>query len=69
MMERHGIQVIYCKVDCDTTIVKQALETDGETVVVLADDTDVFCLLKHHAMEYNEKKNIYLSSMNASSIT
>ena len=54
-MERDGIKVIYCKGDADTTIVKEAFETGGETVVVYADDTDVFCLLRHHAMEYKEK--------------
>ena len=42
---------------------KEALETDGETVLVFADDNDVFCLLIHHAMEYNEKKNMYLNSI------
>ena len=62
LMERDGIKVIYCKVDGDTTTVKEALETDGETVVVVADDTDEFCLLLHHAMDSNDKI-IYLSSM------
>ena len=53
-MERDGIKVLYCKEDADTTVLKEALERDGETVVVFADDTDVFCLPIHHAMEYNE---------------
>ena len=36
---------------------KEGCGTDGETAIVFVDDTDVFCLLIHHAMEYNEKKN------------
>ena len=63
LMDRDGRKVVYCKGDADTIIVKQALETDGETVVVIADDTYVFYLLIHRAKEYEEKKNIYLSSM------
>ena len=35
---------------------KETLETDGETVVVFSNDTDVFCLLIRHALEYKEKK-------------
>ena len=62
LMERDEIKLIYCKGVADTPVVKEALETDGETVVAFADDTDVFCLLNHHAMEYNDK-SIYLSSL------
>ena len=63
LVERDGINVIYCKGDADTTILNKALETDGKTAVVFADDTDVFCLLMHHTKEYNEEKNIYLKNM------
>ena len=68
LMEQGGIKVVYCKGDADTTIVKEALVDDAETVVVLADDTDVFCLLLHHAGACGEK-NIYLSSMRTCSKT
>ena len=58
LMERDGIKVTYCKGDADTTIVKEALETDGETVVLFADAYDVFFLLIHRAMEYVKNKII-----------
>ena len=60
---RRDSSYIFCKGDADTTVVKEVLETDGETVVVFADDTDVFCLLIHHPMEYNEKKKTYTSAV------
>ena len=49
-LELDGFKVVLCPSDADTTIVKVALDfADGTPVTVYSDDTDVLCLLVHHA--------------------
>ena len=62
-MENEGIKVVFCDTDADTTIVKKAICSDGESVNVLADDTDILCLLLHHTTRLDPGKNIFMSSM------
>ena len=44
------IEIIICPSDADTTIVKKALELANDTVTVVADDTDILCLLLNHLL-------------------
>ena len=59
----NGFEVILCPSDADTTIVKTALEIVGESVIVLADDTDIMILLIHHVYFNYPDCNIFLKSM------
>ena len=44
-------------------LLKKALCSDGESVNVLADDTDILCILLHHTTRLDPGKNIFMSSM------
>ena len=59
-------KVIECPSDADTTIVKEALAVALDApVTVFSDDTDILCLLVHHAnkMSRNKLRNILLTDM------
>ena len=68
-LELHGFKAVLCTSDVDTTIVKTCLQFQDKPVIVLADDTDILCLLLHHIYYSNNKKNreftkrIYLKNM------
>ena len=78
----HHIEVVQAKYDADTQIVKTALKLKQEnsdcSVQILANDTNILCLLLHHCYveSYNEimirsltstslskRKNIFSSSI------
>ena len=61
-------KVVTCERDANTTIVKEELNTDGSAVTVIADDTDVFCLLPHHMREETTTKNIHYEQENRKKI-
>ena len=63
ILQVNGFEVILCPSDADTTIVKTALEIVGESVTVLADDTDIMILLIHHVYFKYRECNIFLKSM------
>ena len=59
-------KVIECPSDADATIVKEALAVALDApVTVFSDDTDILCLLVHHAnkMSRNKLRNILLTDM------
>jgi len=62
-MEEISIDVVLCPSDADTTIVKRALEIRDKPVTIFSDDTDVLCLLLHHADIANDPKRIFLKNM------
>jgi 5'-3' exonuclease len=62
-LQANGFEVILCPSDADTTIVKTALEIVGESVTVLADDTDIMILLIHHVYFKYCDCNIFLKNM------
>ena len=57
-LELHGFKAVLCPSDADTTIVKTCLQFQDKPVTVLADDTDIFCLLLHHMYHSNNKNEI-----------
>ena len=62
-LELHGFKAVLCPSDADTTIVKTCLQFQDKPVTVLADDTDILCLLLHHMYHSNNKNEIYLKNM------
>ena len=60
LLVENGFKVVTCERDADTTIVKEALNTDGSAVTVIADDTDMFCLLLHHMCEERTTKKFIM---------
>ena len=60
----HHIEVVQANSDADTQIIKAALklkqENSDRSVQILADDTDILCLLLHHCHveSYNEINEI-----------
>ena len=58
-LELHGFKAVLCQSDADTTIVKTCLQFQDKPVTVLADDTDILCLLLHHMYHFNNKNEIY----------
>ena len=61
---RSTFKVIECPSDADTSIVKEALIIAKNSIVtVFSDDTDVLCLLAHHAFKDPSLKDIYLGDM------
>ena len=63
ILQVNGFEVILCPSDADTTKVKTAPEIVGESVTVLADDTDIMILLIHHVYFKYSDCNIFLKSM------
>ena len=64
ILESNGFKVVLCSSDADTTIVKTALEVERGPVTILADDTDILCLLLHHVkINLNPGVNIFLKNM------
>ena len=48
-LELHGFKAVLCPYNADITIEKTSLQVQNcFTVLILADDTDIFCLLLHH---------------------
>ena len=49
-LRKHGIIVEQSEGDADVMIAEMALRLaeKGKSVVVIADDTDIFCILLHH---------------------
>ena len=66
-LEFHGFKTVLCPSDADTTIVKTCLEIENKPVTVLADDTDILCLLLHHMYYSSNKSEIYLKNMTVQS--
>ena len=62
-LKEQGLEVVLCPCDADTTIVKVALEKETKAVTVLADDTDILCLLLHHVYFTYHNTNVYLKNM------
>ena len=62
-MENEAIKVVLCDTDADTTIFIKAICSDGESVDVYADDTDILCLLLHHTSCLDPGKKNFMSSM------
>ena len=62
-LEESGFQVVYCPSDADNAIIKTALNVVDEPVTILADDTDILCLLLHHVYFHDDCKNIFLKTM------
>ena len=54
-LELHGFKAVLCPSDTDTTIIKTCLQFRDKPVTVLADDTDILCLLLHHMYHSNNK--------------
>ena len=50
----NGFKVILCSSDADTTIVKTTFDIKNGSVTILADDTDILCLLLHHVYIFHE---------------
>ena len=66
-LEFDGFKTALCLSDADKTIVRTALETPSVQVTILADDTDILCLLLHHVFFSSSEKNIYLKNMRVES--
>ena len=47
----------------DTTIIKTVLNVVDRPVTILADDTDILCLLLHHVYFHNDCQGIFLKTM------
>ena len=48
-LELYGFKAVLCPSDADITIEKTSLQVQNDfTVTILADDTDIFCLLLRH---------------------
>ena len=62
-LELHSFKAVLCPSDADTNIVKTCLQFQDKPVTVLADDTDILCLLLHHIYHSNNKNEIYLKNM------
>ena len=62
-LELERFQTVLCPSNANTTTVRNALEAPGEQVTILADDTDLFCLLLHHLFFSNSEKKILLKNM------
>ena len=64
-LEEMNIKLILRPSDADTTIVQTALDiAEASTVTVLADDTDIFCLLLYHCyVNKNLENEIFLRNM------
>lgn len=62
-LELERFQTVLCPSNANTTTVRKALEAPGEQVTILADDTDLFCLLLHHLFFSNSEKKILLKNM------
>ena len=61
-LELHDFKAVLCPSDADTTILKTCLQFQEKPVTVLADDTDILCLLLHHMYYSNNKSEIYLKN-------
>ena len=61
--EENGFQVVYCPGNADTTIIKTALNVVDRPVTILADDTDILCLLLYHVYFHNDCQDIFLKTM------
>ena len=68
-LKSNGFRVVQCTSDADTTIVKTALDIVGLPVIILADDTDILCLLLHHIYFNSRNSKVYLKSMKTSKDT
>ena len=60
-----GIKTVQAPTDADTTIVKVAFDQSSyaenvNKVVVMADDTDILCILMHHYQEMESPKDLYI---------
>ena len=66
-LELNGFETVLCPSDADTTIVRTALESRGDQVTILADDTDILCLLLHHVFFSNSEKKTYLKNIRVES--
>ena len=66
-LRNHGHSVIECMDDADTTIVKTAIRyaSENQSVVIVAEDTDIFIMLLHHWQP--DHAEIYLRKENRSS--
>ena len=62
-LELHGFKAVLCPSDADATIVKTCLQFQDKPVTVLADDTNILCLLLHHTYYSNKKNQIYIKNM------
>ena len=66
-LELDGFKTARCLSGADKTIVRTTLETPSVQVTILADDTDILCLLLHHVFFSSSEKNIYLKNMRVES--
>ena len=58
-LELHGFKAVLCPSDADTTIVKTCLKFQDKPVTVLADDTDILCLLfSSHVLLQQQKQDL-----------
>ena len=62
-LEIHGFEGVLCPSDTDTKIVKTCLQFQDKPVTILADDTNILCLLLHHTYYSNKKNQIYIKNM------
>ena len=62
-LELHGFKTVLCPSDVDATIVKTCLQFQDKPVTILADDTNILCLLLHHTYYSNKKNQIYIKNM------
>ena len=62
-LKLHGFIAVLCPSYADRTLVKTCLQFKDKTVTVLADDTDILCLLLHHMYYTNNKNETYLKNM------
>ena len=58
-----GFQVSECSCDADTAIVKFALNSKEQSVIVYADDTNIISLLLHHYHNKPNLEDIFLTAM------
>ena len=58
-----GFQVFECSCDADTAIVKFALNSKEQSVIVYADDTNIISLLLHHYHNKPNLEDIFLTAM------
>ena len=61
---KNKLKMIECPSDADTTIVKESLMVaKGSPVTIFPDDTDILCLLVHHAANDPSLHDIFLTNM------
>ena len=65
-LTKSGVRVVQTPGDADTTIIREALHPQGcdkDRVQVMADDTDILCLLLHHYQLLDSPREVFIRNV------